>query len=80
VEFNETLEARRYATRDLRQGRVPEPPKSQKPMPFPKLWEALKDEPQLLQTNFDKLFEASRLLATQGVRAARDVLTRRVGA
>jgi hypothetical protein len=80
VEFDEKLEARRFATRDLRQGRVPEPVKSQKPMPFPKLWEAFKDEPHLLQTNFDKLFEASRQLATQGKEAARDVLARRVGA
>jgi hypothetical protein len=80
VEFDEKLEARRFATRDLRQGRVPEPAKSQKPMPFPKLWEAFKDEPHLLQTNFDKLFEASRQLATQSKDAARDVLARRVGA
>jgi hypothetical protein len=80
VEFDEKLEARRFATRDLRQGRVPEPVKNQKPMPFPKLWEAFKDEPHLLQTNFDQLFEASRRLATDGKDAARDVLARRVGA
>lgn len=77
VEFDEKLEARRFATRDLRQGRVAEPVKSQKPMPFPKLWEAFKDEPHLLQTTFDRLFDASRLLATEGVSAARNALERR---
>lgn len=81
VEFDEKLEARRYATRDLRQGRVPEPVgNGQKPQPFPGLWRAFKDEPHLLHANFDKLFEASRQLALHGREAARDLLAKRVAA
>ena len=81
VEFGEQLEARRYATRDLRQGRVPEPiSRGAKPAPFPQLAEAFKDEPDLLVVNFDKLFEASRQLAMHGIDAARNVLVKRAGA
>lgn len=77
VEFDEQIEARRYATRDLRQGRVPEPiGAGVKAMPFPKLWAAFKDEPHMLQCNFDCLFDASRALAVDGVEAARELLKR----
>lgn len=77
VEYLEKLEAKRYATRDLRQGRVPEPVGSgQKPMPFPKLAAAFKDEPSLLQRNFECLCDASKALATQGREAAKTILMR----
>jgi len=75
IEFDEQIESRRYATRDLRQGRVPQPIGStKKPTPFPKLAALFKDEPHLLERNFDCLFDASRILATQGEDAAREVL------
>lgn len=76
VEFDEALEAKRYATRDLRQGRVPEPIYSAKPMPFPKLWAAFRDEPHLLDRNFDCLCDASKALAMHGREAAMDILKR----
>lgn len=76
VEFDEALEAKRYATRDLRQGRVPEPVYSAKPMPFPKLWVAFKDDAHLLQRNFDCLCDASKALAMHGREAAHDILKR----
>ena len=77
MEFDEQIEERRYRTRDLRQGRVPEPiGNGQKPMPFPKLWEAFKAEPHLVQRNFDCLFDASRALAMHGREAALDILKR----
>ena len=76
VEFDEALEAKRYATRDLRQGRVAEPIYSAKPMPFPKLWAEFREEPHLLQRNFDCLCDASKALAMHGKAAALDVLKR----
>lgn len=49
--------------------------------PFPKLWEAFKDEPWLMKGHaFEVLWEASRSLALLGKDAAQDVLARRVGA
>lgn len=49
--------------------------------PFPKLWEAFREEPWLLKGHvFEILSEASRSLAMFGKDAARDVLARRVGA
>lgn len=75
IEFDEQIEARRYATRDLRQGRVPEPVGvGVKAMPFPKLWAMFKDEPHLLHRNFDCLCDASKALTTSGVDAAREML------
>lgn len=48
--------------------------------PYPKLWEAFKDEPWLMKGHtFEGLTEASRSLAMFGRDAARDVLARRVG-
>jgi len=77
VEFDEKLEARRYAQRDLRQGRVPEPiGQGVKPQPFPKLWAAFNTETHLLQRNFDCLCDASKALAMHGREAALDVLKR----
>lgn len=77
LEFDEQIEARRYATRDLRQGRVPEPiGLGVKAMPFPKLAAAFKDQPHLLQRSFDCLFDASKALATQGRDAAETILKR----
>ena len=75
LEFDEQLEARRYATRDLRQGRVPEPiGNGAKPTPFPKLAAAFRDQPELLLRKFDCLCDASKALATIGVDAAREIL------
>ncbi len=75
VEYIEKLEARRYATRDLRKGRVPEPiGNSTKVMPFPKLAAAFKDEPHMLCRSFDCLSDASKALATIDQEAARQVL------
>jgi hypothetical protein len=81
VEFEDAIYAKRYATRDLRQGRVPERIGYSKPEPFPKLWKAFADEADLLQgQHFEQLNEASRSLAMFGKDAARDVLKRRVAA
>lgn len=75
IEYVERLEDRRYATRDLRQGRVPEPiGNGQKPDAFPKLTSAFKAEPTLLQRNFDCLYDASRALAIDGPESAREIL------
>jgi len=55
-------------------------PRTKEPFrPFPKLWEAFADEPDLLdpQKNyltFDRLFDASKALATRGKDAARTIL------
>lgn len=77
VEFDEKLEARRYAQRDLRKGRVPEPiGTGAKPQPFPKLWAAFNTESHLLQRNFDCLCDASKALAMHGREAALDILKR----
>ena len=76
VEVAEALEARRHATRDLRQGRVPEQVYQRKPMPFPKLWAAFHSEPTLLDRNFDTLADASRALAQHGREAAEGILKR----
>lgn len=49
--------------------------------PFPKLWNAFREEPWLLKGHtFEVLSDASRSLSMLGVEAARDVLARRVGA
>jgi hypothetical protein len=43
--------------------------------PFPKLWEAFRDEPELLRSKrFDQLFDASKALAMIGKDAARTIL------
>lgn len=76
VEFDEGIEAKRYSTRDLRHGRVPEPVYSAKPMPFPKLWAAFREEPHLLERNFDCLCDTSKALAMHGMEAAADILKR----
>lgn len=56
------------------------PPPSVVFNPFPKLTVAFEDEPHLLQTNFDALFDASRALAVSGKEAARRVLDPSLGA
>lgn len=76
VEFDEGIEAKRYATRDLRQGRVPEPVYSAKPAPFPKLWAAFYEEPHLMERSFDCLCDASKALGMHGREAALDILKR----
>lgn len=76
VEFAEALEARRHATRDLRQGRVAEKPYERPAMPFPKLWAAFREEPALLERTFDTLADASRALAQHGRAEAEGILRR----
>ena len=76
VEYIEKLEAKRYEVRDLRKGRVPEPVYQTKPMPFPKLWSAFREEQHLLERNFDCLCDASKALAMHGREAAADILRR----
>lgn len=77
VEYAERLEAKRHATRDLRQGRVAEPTYSGgPPMPFPKLWAAFRDTPEMMHRNFDCLADASRALAMHGREAAEGILRR----
>lgn len=77
IEYIDKLEQKRYATRDIRQGRVPEPiGKKEKPTPFPALWKAFADEPDLLVRTFNCLCDASKRLALDGKEAARDVLMR----
>lgn len=77
IEYAEALEAKRYATRDLRQGRKPEPIGfGAKCIPFPALWKAFANEPELLVRRFESLFDASRALATQGVDEARAILAK----
>lgn len=77
VEFADKLDEKRASMRDLRKGRVPEPiGNGLKPTPFPQLWAAFKDEPQLLVRTFNCLFDASKRLATDGKEAAREVLAR----
>lgn len=48
--------------------------------PFPKLTTAFHDEPKLLETSFEALFDASKALAVSGKEAARRVLDPSMGA
>lgn len=76
VEFGERLEEKREALRDIRKGRVPEPiGNSGKPTPFPRLFAAFREEPDMLVKTFETLADASRALATQGHEAARAILS-----
>ena len=54
--------------------RIVEPVKHIEFNPFPKLTAAFEDEPKLLETGFEALFDASRALAVSGREAARRVL------
>lgn len=74
VAFADEFEEKRYAVRDLRKGRVPEPIVNTKASPFPKLTAAFSEEPQLLARTFECLAQASKAFATQGIDAARGVL------
>lgn len=77
IEFADHLRQKRETVRDLRDGRIPEPVGlGVKAMPFPKLWAAFADEPELLHRNFELLSEASRALGMHGKEAARGVLKR----
>lgn len=68
--------ANRY--QDLKRNAVPQIEYKGAYVPFPKLWEAFRDELDLLRgKRFDQLDDASKALATQGKDRARDILSKR---
>ena len=75
IEYADALAERRHNMRDLRKGRVAEPVGAGvKLEPFPSLWAAFRDMPELLQRDFEALAGASKALALDGRDAAEQML------
>jgi hypothetical protein len=77
VEYADNWQERQHnLSRDPRAGRIPEPVRHIKFEPFPKMYAAFKDSPQLLHRTFDCLADAAKAFHREGKEAAAEILKR----